>query len=100
MAMEDLASYLGAGTNIAIGANLVTQIAMSSSLAFLWGLINHAQIISHFPLLVVNFPKNAMIFYKMLLFLANFEVIDTDEIKQKVEYELNIIEDEASQDEA
>ena len=70
------------GTNAAAVSNLAIQLLLGGSLAIMWGLINSMQIIAHFPLLVVNFPLNAEILYKILYSLANFGVLPEDYIQE------------------
>jgi hypothetical protein len=67
-----------------MGSNLVINIALSGSLAMLWGLINSLQIIAHFPLLVIRYPMNAEVFYQMMLTLATFAIIPTDQISSAI----------------
>ena len=56
-------------------SNAIIQIAMSSSLAVLWGLINSLQIVVHFPPLVVQYPENADLVTEMLYQLSSLNLI-------------------------
>jgi len=65
-----------------MGTNVVINILLSGSLAVLWGLINSLQIVAHFTLFVVRFPDNAQICYDLMLSLATFKIIPTDDIAE------------------
>ena len=41
----------------------------------LWGMINVMQIIVNMPLLNVNFPANALLFYSFIVNISNFNII-------------------------
>ena len=62
--------------SIVIG-NLALSIVMSTSLQYLWGMINVLQIISHFPLCQITFPLNAQLFYQMIISISQFNIIPT-----------------------
>ena len=68
-----------------MGSNLMINVALSGSLALLWGLINSLQIVAHFQLLVIRFPMNAEVFYKMMLTLATFALIPTEDMSKMIQ---------------
>jgi hypothetical protein len=41
----------------------------------LWGMINVMQIIVHMPLLNVQLPENAMLFYSLIIDISSFNLI-------------------------
>lgn len=46
----------------------------------LWGMINAIQIIAHLPYFNLNMPQNVILFFGMVLEIANFDVLPTDDI--------------------
>ena len=81
-------------------SNAIVQIAMSSSLAVLWGLINTLQIVVHFPLLVVQYPENADIVTQMLYQLSSLNLIPEEFTDYLLEMVMGsvAIEDDADSD--
>ena len=49
---------------------------------YLWGMINMMQLIVNMPLLNVQFPQNAVIFYNFINSVANFNLIPTGWVSQ------------------
>ena len=67
--------------------NAVFNILMQSSLSQLWGLINSLQMVVLLPLMDnVRLPANAMTFTQILIQIATFEVVPTDEINSQISY--------------
>ena len=58
---------------------------LSGSLSLLWGLINSLQIVAYFPLLVIDFPDNALMSSGTLLDLARFDMIPLDLLNEPIE---------------
>ena len=58
-------------------SGLAVAIVSDSTLKYLWGMVNSAQIIAVMPLIDVPMPSNAMIFFRMIS-IANgdFKVMD------------------------
>jgi hypothetical protein len=54
----------------------------------MWNFINLMQLIIMLPLMNVVFPMNAITLYKILMNIANFEVVPADLIYDKV-FEMN-----------
>jgi hypothetical protein len=50
----------------------------------MWNFINLMQLITMLPLMNVAFPMNAIALYKILMNVANFEVVPADLIYDKV----------------
>jgi hypothetical protein len=50
----------------------------------MWNFISLMQLITMLPLINVAFPMNAITFYKIIMSVANFEVIPADLIYEKV----------------
>lgn len=55
----------------------------------MWNFINLMQLIIMLPLMNVVFPMNAIALYKILMNIANFEVVPADLIYDKV-FELKV----------
>jgi hypothetical protein len=53
-------------------------------LQMLWGMINVMQIIVHMPMLNVQFPSNAVMFYSFIIDISNFDIIPTEKIKSLI----------------
>ena len=64
---------------------MVVNILLEGSLSLFWGLINAMQFVTYFPLLNVAYPENAKMWYDMMLQIANFGVIPTDQLKKLLE---------------
>ena len=56
----------------------------ATSLQTLWGMINVMQLIVHMPMLNINFPQNAVLFYSFIVDISNFDIIPTDWIKDRI----------------
>ena len=76
--LESAAEKLESSGTILASSNAGIQIALSASLALVWGLINSLQLVAHFPLMVVQYPKNAEIYNNMLLTIATMDLIPDD----------------------
>lgn len=50
----------------------------------IWGLINVMQLIVHLPLMNVQFPQNAVLYYSFLVSVSSFDLIPTDDINAKI----------------
>mmetsp|Transcript_42755 Transcript_42755/g.41107 ORF Transcript_42755/g.41107 Transcript_42755/m.41107 type:complete len:105 (-) Transcript_42755:753-1067(-) len=71
------------GMNSLVIGNAVLNIFLSSSLSFLWGMINALQIIVNIPLFTISFPANAKMFYSFIVGIATFDVIPMEAIQEK-----------------
>ena len=49
---------------------------------------------THFPFINIIWPRNATIYYNALYELANFDLIPTDELEERLNKEIGIDEDE------
>lgn len=75
---------------------MAANIALSGSLAVLWGLVNSLQIISHFKLLRVIMPtENVKIYYDVLYELATFDIVPTDQIVAYLQESAGLGKDES-----
>ena len=46
----------------------------------LWGLLNAIQIITHLPLYTIMFPGNAELLFKLIIYIAQFDIIPVEPI--------------------
>jgi hypothetical protein len=61
--------------DVSLVFNLLTNIAFSSSMYLLWGLINTLQMILYLPMIGVNFPANVKFLYSILIPVACMDLI-------------------------
>ena len=61
-------------------SNFALNIALSGSLNLLWGLLNTLQLLSHVPLLKINFPANAKTLFVMINEIASFNILPLDAV--------------------
>jgi hypothetical protein len=52
--------------NSVMMGNLALNLIMAASLQYLWGMINVMQMIVNMPMLQVQFPSNAILFYQFI----------------------------------
>jgi len=71
---------MSAGMSSVAMGNMAINIALSSSLNLLWGLVNALQLIVCIPLFNINFPGNAQIFFSMLINIAQFNVFPSQKM--------------------
>ena len=60
--------------------NFLINLFLSSSLQFVWGMINAQQIIVHLPLLDINFPQNAKSLFGTIYSLTTFQLVPSETI--------------------
>ena len=61
-----------------MGTNFAINIILASSLSLLWGLINAAQLVIHFPMLNYRWQNSSAIIFRQLYELATLDLIPTD----------------------
>ena len=61
--------------DISLVFNLMTNVAFSTSMYLLWGLINTLQMILYLPMIEVNFPANVKFLYSILIPVACMDLI-------------------------
>jgi len=69
----------GSSKAVVIG-NMVMNIVLSGAMNLLWGMVNALQLIVVMPLLSIKMPANASSLLLMIMGIANFEVLPTDDI--------------------
>ena len=60
------------------GTNFALNLATSTSLNFVWGLIHCLEIVASFFLLTLRMPQNSFIVYEMIYNIANFSFMPPD----------------------
>lgn len=89
------ADSLQSSSGALAGSNMAVNIALSGSLAVLWGLVNSLQIIAHFKLLRVIMPtESTKIYYEIMYELATFDIVPTDEITSFLQDNIGLTKDE------
>jgi len=64
---------------VALGGNLLINLLLSSALNQLWSLVNTQQIIVLTPLFLIQLPGNASVFFKELMRIAAFDIIELND---------------------
>ena len=65
---------------ITLAGNAVLNLLLAGSLNQVWGMVNNMQIVLHTPLMNLQFPANAFLIYDMMISVATFDIIPTDDI--------------------
>ncbi|CDW88792.1 cadg domain containing protein [Stylonychia lemnae] len=83
---DGFSSFLGGigdglqgGANAIVLGNFATNLILSSSLQYLWGMINVLQITVHMPLFNINYPPNAKFISSLLVSVCTFDFIPSEE---------------------
>jgi hypothetical protein len=79
--------------DVSIVFNIITNVAFSTSLYLLWGLINTLQLILYLPLIGVSFPANVKFLYSILIPVAFMDLIPKE---YTIDLLFDISEDEDS----
>jgi len=53
---------------------------LAGSLNQVWGMVNNLQIVVHTPLINVQFPANAFLLYDVMISVATFDILPTDDV--------------------
>ena len=56
------------------------NIFLAGSLSQVWGMVNNLQLLLHAPLINVQFPANAFMVFDVMISVATFEILPTDDI--------------------
>ena len=83
-------SSFGDFTNAAVVGHFMLNLLLSSTMTFLWGLLNSLQVVSHFPLINILMPANAHYTFETFMLLATFQTIPTGDILESIEDDLGI----------
>ena len=62
-----------------LAGNAVVNILLAGSLNQIWSMINNLQIAIHSPLINVQFPGNAFMIYEVMITVATFDILPTDD---------------------
>ena len=76
--LSDMTDSAKSAMDASLVFNLITNIAFSSSMYLLWGLINTLQMILYLPMLEVSFPANVKFLYSILLPVACLDLIPSE----------------------
>ena len=73
-----------------LAGNAVMNIFLQGSLNQVWGMINNLQIVIHAPLIQIQFPGNAFMLYEVMITVATFDILPTDNIYPGIFPDLSI----------
>jgi len=79
-------SIEGAGDSLQVtsattlAGNTALNLLFAGSLNQVWGMVNNMQIVLHAPLLNLQFPANAFLLYEVMINVATFDILPTDDI--------------------
>ena len=77
-AVEASSVVLTSSTSTVMLSNVVAKFFMSTSLQYVWDLVNTQQLIMLIPLMNVRIPANTQVILEKLTRICAFEVIPTD----------------------
>ena len=63
-----------------LASNAAINVFFAGSLSQVWGMINNLQLLVHSPLINVQFPANAFMLFDVMISVATFEILPTDDI--------------------
>ena len=63
-----------------MASNALMNILLAGSLSQVWGMVNNLQLLLHSPLINVQFPANAFMVFNVMVSVATFEILPTDDI--------------------
>ena len=82
--VESFASSSSIITTIITLGNAAINIILSTSLSLLWTIINVMQLLICLPLFDVNYPANTLIFNKIFMSIASFDIIPVGGMLSKI----------------
>ena len=77
-AIEGAGSSLSAASTGAVAGNAAVNIFLAGSLNQLWGMVNNLQLVIHSPLFGVQFPANSFMIFDVMIAIATFDILPTD----------------------
>ena len=86
--MEAQAEQIKNSSSAVMGGSFALNILLAGSLSLLWGLINSLQLVTHFPLTNVIFPKNAKTYFSVMFEIGNFDLIPTEQLEGYLDDEI------------
>jgi len=84
MQISDIGMALQGSLQIATVGTIATNIALSSSLQLLWGIINSLQIIFLTTLFNVNIPSNARVMFSYLMSFSQMDLLPIELLSEKM----------------
>ena len=84
-AFVEVTEGMGTATKTAIVGNFAVNLILSGAMNLLWGLLHAMQILAYLPLFNVMMPANAQYMFKIIIKIANFELIDIESFIEDVE---------------
>ena len=94
--LQTASNVVAFGIGTAVITNFLSNVFISGTLNYLWGMINCLQIIAHFPLINILMPANCQVLFLVVVKIATFDLIPVDGFMESVEqifdgkYDLNL----------
>ena len=73
--------------------NFILNLFLSGAMHYLWGLIHCLQIVTHFPLMKILMPANADHLFKMMIMIAQFNIVPLEKAIEDTEEYLGLKND-------
>lgn len=86
--VEAQADQIGGSTSVLMGGSFAINLLLAGSLSLLWGLIHALQLVTHLPLLNVQFPDTTKVYYEAMLQIATLDLVPTDDLEEVVDEEV------------
>ena len=74
-ALSEILQVLKSVTISVALSNGILSYLVQSSMSLIWGLINHLQILTYFPLINVAMPANAHMVFLIMVEIASFDFV-------------------------
>lgn len=81
-------------TNASLVGNFLVNLLLSGAMNLLWGLLHALQIVAHFPLINLMMPGNAQFLFQIIVKIATFDILPTEELIQDAEDSFGIENEE------
>ena len=83
--LETTANVVAFGIGTAVISNFLSNVFISGTLNYLWGMINSLQIVAHFPLINILMPANCQVLFRVIVKIVTFDWIPIDGFMDSVE---------------
>ena len=80
----------GSLTNAGMLGNFLVNLLLSGAMNMLWGLLHSMQIVAHFPLINIMMPGNAQMLFQVIIKIATFNILPTEDIIAGAESDIGI----------
>ena len=84
---------VGSGARGALIGNFFFNLLLSGAMNLLWGLLHAMQIVAHFPLVNIMMPQNASMLFQVIIQIATFDMLPTEEVIKEGEVSVGLEKD-------